>query len=198
MPMYKKSMVVLLIVIIVAIAGTYYSLYHEKGVALDVSGAQVEQSVDQSKIAVYVCGAVMRPGMVSLPADARVMDAVEACGGVLPTADISSVNMALPLKDGMQVKVTSVSEHGDKKQSETSSVADKASGKKQTAESEKININEATADELTKLPGVGKSTALRIIDYREKNGNFQEIEDLKKVKGIGKSKFKKLENFICV
>ena len=181
MPVFKKSMLILLIIVLGAAMGTYYSLAEDDNDPMETATAQVTDSVPADNFAVYVCGAVKNPGVVLLSPASRVSDAVNSCGGVLPNADMEKINMAQPIKDGMQITVP------DKGQGTGHNPTDSP-----VSAGDKVNINQAGVDELTKIPGVGKATAQRIIDYRTKNGPFTELEDLMKIKGIGKAKFEKL------
>jgi competence protein ComEA len=142
----------------------------------------------EKKIVVYVSGAVARPGVVRLAENARAYEAVEACGGVLPNADMAAVNLAQPLKDGMQVNVAAVAVKEEnsprpKKESESAAL---------------ININTADSETLMKLNGVGKATAAAIIEYRKREGSFRSIEDLKKVSGIGEKKFERISSQVTL
>ena len=69
---------------------------------------------------------------------------------------------------------------------------------KKTIRNKKVNINKASQEELDSLPGIGPSTADKILEYRKQNGNFKSIEDIKEVSGIGESKFEKIRNMITV
>lgn len=187
----KKSLVILLVLLGAAVLGTVWGLTRSgDGVELAESSQETAEPA-QENVTVYVTGAVNKPGMVTLDAGARVADAVSACGGLLPTADFEHVNMAQELKDGQQVKVP---EKQGAAQKDGKAGADGKSG----AQGGLININTADEKELDSLPGVGPSTAKRIIEYRETEGAFQKPEDLKKVKGIGDGKYNKLKDKICV
>ena len=123
---------------------------------------------------------------MKLPAGSRVSDAVNAAGGLLPTADSTSVNMAKKLEDGAQVNVRS--------QANTAPAATQAA----KGNDGRININTADEKALDELPGVGPATAKRIIEYRESNGPFAAPEDLKKVRGIGDAKFEKMKDKVAI
>lgn len=187
----KKSLVILLVLLVAAALGTVWGLTRSgDGVELAESSQETAEPA-QENVTVYVTGAVNKPGMVTLDAGARVADAVSACGGLLPTADSEHINMAQELKDGQQVKVP---EKQGAVQKDRKAGADGKAG----AQGGLININTADEKELDSLPGVGPSTAKRIIEYRETEGAFQKPEDLKKVKGIGDGKYNKLKDKICV
>jgi len=199
MDIVKKSLVVLGAIILIAVGATYWQLCSDD--ASDdkaVSGQTVENSVDYSgggeNYAVYVCGAVKNPGVVLLNPSSRVGDAINSCGGLLPNANAETINLAETIKDGMQIKVQYRNMNPD---SEGMGQGTTLSGKGES-DYGKININTANIEELTQIPGVGKATAQRIIDYRTQNGPFGDIEDLKKIKGIGKAKFEKMAPKITV
>jgi competence protein ComEA len=122
-------------------------------------------SVSMLPLVVDVAGAVASPGVMELPAGARVRDAIEAAGGFLDGAERSSVNLARPLVDGEQVYVPVAGE-------------DRAGP---------VNVNAADAAALETLPGIGPVLAERIVADRAANGPFVSIEDLDRVSGIGPS-----------
>ena len=188
LPMYKKSMFILLILLLAAAGGTMYGTYmQEQAVALDA--AEVQEKPDaKAVITVYVTGAVSRPGVVTLAEGARADEAVNACGGLLPTADQEHINMAQLLQDGQQLRVP------EKKNGEGKAAAER----KEDGGSGYVNINTADEKELDSLPGVGPAMAKRIIEYRETQGNFARIEDIKKVRGIGEAKFAKMKDKLCI
>ncbi|MCI6086119.1 MAG: ComEA family DNA-binding protein [Selenomonas sp.] len=202
MPMFRKSMIVLLLLALVAGGGALYGMKStEDATVLDAGAKQAMSSsareAQEDSITVYVTGAVNQPGVVSVAAGARVADAVNACGGLLPTADAAKINMAQAVKDGQQIRVP---EKGASKASNTvtNGVSSSATAGKEASEGELININTADEAELDKLPGVGPSTAQKIIEYRETEGPFASPEDIMKVKGIGKAKYEKMKDRITV
>lgn len=133
-------------------------------------------------IVVAVTGKVMRPGLVRLPAGARVADAIEAAGGVLPGTDLSQLNLARKLTDGELVAVGVPGPSG--------SSGSSAGGL--------VNLNTATLEQLQTLPGVGPVLAQRIIDYREQHGGFGSVADLQKVSGVGEARYNDLKNRVTV
>ncbi len=139
---------------------------------------------------VYVSGAVAHPGVYEIPADAVTQQAIEAAGGPIEGAVLDMVNLAALLKSGQQIYVPS-----EKEQSDAASVSMPISI---LATGELININTATAPELESLPGIGPSTALKIIEFRESSGPFLEIDDLLQISGIGPSKLEQLRDLITV
>lgn len=163
-------------------------------------------------IVINVVGEVNNPGVVTLEEGSRIIDAINACGGKTDKADISEINLAYVLDDGVRLYIPSYSEVKERKLDNSSNSTDaikENAGLSNTIQesvtistnskqNEKININSASKEELKTLPGVGDSVANSIIEYRNKNGKFKKVEDLKQVTGIGDSKFDNMKNFITV
>ena len=129
------------------------------------------------EIFVDVTGAVTKPGVYTLAANSRVIDAIKAAGDSAPGADLSTINLARVLSDGEQIYVDATIIN--------------SAGKRvsKTVHSGPINVNRATAAQLDSLDGIGPVIAKRIIEYRKVNGPFATVEDLQKVSGIGTAKF---------
>ena len=198
MPMFKKSMLVLLVVVALAAGGAFYAGIHgqEEAVTLDAGTTpQAKAPAKESEIVVYVAGAVNRPGIVQLAEGARAKDAVDACGGFLPTADTNGVNLAQKLKDGMQVTVPEKSPQGTAAQGAAGGAQ---AGAAKSLPEGMVNINTADEKELDKLPGIGPAMAKRIVEYRMENGAFQAPEEIKRVKGIGDAKYEKMKDKIAL
>jgi len=135
------------------------------------------QGIDQ--IVVDVKGDVLTPGLVTLPAGARVADAIAAAGGIGPNANVTSLNLAERLSDGQMVII--------------------GNSQSQPASSDpRINLNLATESELDSLPGVGPVMAGRIIAWRETNHKFHSIEELQEVPGIGPKVFANLKSLVRI
>ena len=179
----------------------------------DESGGNETNS--ENKIYVYITGEVNVPGVVILNENSRIIDAIDAAGGTTSKANISKVNLAYVLKDGMKVNIPNDSDlknnsdfeyitmsSGDGRNDVSSGVTSSGSGSNggnsESALSEGgstentsgynsshsmglVNINTATQTELETLPGIGPSIALKIINYRNENGKFSSIEDIKNV-----------------
>jgi competence protein ComEA len=163
---------------------------------------------------VYVCGAVRKAGVYTLPQGARVVDAIAQAGGSLENADLEQLNLAEPLADAVKVDVpvkgrqlatpigfadtasSAASQYGGSRHSGRHRSSRGSSHK--LAAGQTININTASEAELAQLPGVGPSLARRIVEYRTANGPFQLPDDLQNVSGIGASKFAKMEPYIRV
>jgi competence protein ComEA len=143
---------------------------------------------------VYVTGAVAHPDVYRLPPGSIVKDAIQAAGGASGEADLARVNLAQELRDQQQVIVPRVGEP-DVAPPAGSTLPGRSG---EIPLSAKVNINTATADELDTLPGVGATTARRILDYRAAHGPFKSIEDIQQVTGIGDATYQKLKDLITV
>lgn len=147
-------------------------------------------------IFVHVCGAVVREGVYKLQEGARVFEAVDAAGGFTQDADRDYINQAQVLCDGEQLRIPS--EEETQKLSETAASADADDSAEGRAESGgRININTASAQELTALTGIGPTRAAQIIEYREAHGGFESAEDIMNVSGIGEKMYDKIKDQIC-
>lgn len=137
-------------------------------------------------LAVFVCGSVVTPGVYELPTGSRVYEAIALAGGMTDEAAQTAVNQAELLTDGQMIEIPTKEEQ----QVRTAAEEARLDGL--------VNINTADLDELKTLPGIGDSKARSIIAYREKNGAFKTIEDIKSVDGIGDGIFAKLEGCMKV
>ena len=149
----------------------------------------------EGSIWVYVCGEVATPGVYELQEGDRITHAIEAAGGLTEAAGQVYLNQAAHLTDGQRIYVPSKEE--EQSLTEELSPTDRADG--QTAkDTGKVNLNTATKAELLSLNGIGESRAEAILAYREANGRFGNIEDLKKVDGIKEGIFQKIREQITV
>ncbi len=161
-----------------------------------ISPNSTENQNTTAEIIVHIDGEVVKPGIVCLPTEARITDAISAAGGLTELADTSKINLAYSLQDGQKVYIPSINDT----QVETYIQNDAGDNVivQDSSSSSLININSATQSELDSLPGIGPSTASKIIDYRNKNGDFKNIEDLMNVSGIGEAKFNNIRDYICI
>ena len=151
------------------------------------AGAGASASAGTAALVVDVSGAVRRPGLQRLPRGARVADAIAAAGGALPRADVDAVNLAAPVADGVQVLVPRRAAAGG---------AGSAGGGG-TASGGPVDLNSATAEQLDALPGIGPSTAEKIVEYRQAHGAFHSLAELDAVPGIGAGRLEQLKGLVA-
>lgn len=145
----------------------------------------------EAPIVVHITGAVPRPGVYALPKGARVQDAISAAGGFLAGAKKSGINLARQLEDGEQLDIP----FGEGAPLVIPTPGIEVVG---PGETKLININTASLAQLDTLPGIGPTTAQKIIDYREANGPFSTVEEIMDVSGIGPATFERLKSLITV
>lgn len=145
---------------------------------------------------VHISGEVRVPDVYELPTGAILRDGINAAGGMTRSAAADLLNLALPLADGMHVHVPAL----DQTTSEPALIERAAPGTAPlgTSTGELINLNTATLEELDQLPGVGPSTAQKIIDYRQANGPFATIDEIQNVSGIGPAKLEQIRDLVTI
>ncbi|EHL18213.1 comEA protein [Peptoanaerobacter stomatis] len=154
--------------------------------------AVIEQdsaAVKNEKVVVYISGEVVNPQVIEMKDGDRLIDAIEKCGGMTENADKNAVNLALLLKDEDHYVIPKI---GENLQLNTSS------NNKSLQNNNLVNINTADKTILISLPSIGEKTAEKIIQYRETNGNFKSIDDIKNINGIGEKKFEQIKDLITV
>lgn len=146
-------------------------------------------------VTVHAAGALVRPGVYVLPADARVADAVTAAGGASPDADLDQLNLATRLGDGDRVYVP---RKGEAAVPPGGPAGSPSGGGSATTRAQVVDLNTATADQLEGLPGVGPSLAAAIVEHRTRHGRFRTVDDLVDVPGIGPAKLAALRPLVRV
>ena len=167
---------------------TAYYMEEESAASEILENEQETQGSDVEMLYIYVCGQVKNPGVYTLPEGSRVYDVFALAGGLTELAATDYWNQARLLKDGEMIYVPSKEEVKD----QTFDSADAAT----TNKSDKVNINTASKEELMALPGIGETRASAILAYRQKNGPFSSIEELKEVEGIKEAVFAKIKVYI--
>ncbi len=173
---------------------------------IETEEKEEKQEYSDSRILVHISGAVNKEGIVELKIDSRISDAIEKAGGVREDASMEDINLAYKLEDGMKIHIPTKEEKQKSENSnETyftassgSSTIEESIQSTQNAKDTKVNLNTATQTQLETLPGIGPSTANKILSYRKEKGRFKSIEDIKEVSGIGEAKFEKIKDLISV
>lgn len=195
-PTSYRPYLLMLLLFVVVLAGTVFFLRRPEPVPLAIITLVPSATPTPASVLVDVRGAVANPGVYSLPAGSRLLDALTLAGAPLPDADTRRLNLARRVNDGEQIYVPTFAE------ATLMPVATAVKSERQPSPTRtpfgKININTATLDDLDLLPGIGPGLGQRILDYRTQNGPFTAIEDLKKVRGIGDVVFTQIKDLVTV
>ena len=196
----KNQIIIAFIVIIICIVIAIYILSlnqqnfnNYEDLEITETEEIAEEPEEKEKIKVHIAGSVVSEGIVELEEGARVADAIDQAGGTTADANMDQVNLAYKVQDGQKIYIPNINE-------EEYEITEDMEGIQNIYETNPdiININTATQTELELLPGIGPSTASKIIKYREENGEFKVIDDIKNVSGIGDAKFESIKNQITV
>jgi len=180
--------------------------FSSPGFGNEIAATAVSVPEPEPEWILYITGAVRWPGVYSLPPESRLLSLVEAAGGLSIDADPASVNLAAFLQDGLHVHVP---ERGQEPQAQVqinsavrgTSVtpgAQPAAGGTSRPGTFPVNINRASAEELTVLRGIGPAIAGNIVEFRTRNGRFHSVDDLLHVTGIGRVRLEQLRNYVTV
>ncbi|KRQ86007.1 ComE operon protein 1 [Caloramator mitchellensis] len=179
----KIGLAVFSTIILLLISIIYYRGSNKNDITVVRQSENIEtQSKIEKDIKVYICGEVIKPGVYSLKDGERLYKLIELSGGFTENAAKENLNLAMKLKDEDYIFVPN----------KNVQVTNNANN------SDKINLNTANIEELKKLPRIGDALAQRIIDFREKNGPFKDIKDIKNVSGIGDKMFESIKDKITV
>lgn len=205
--MYKltkkgKIFIGIIVIIILIISYYFYSQKTEEDIYylnnLDSNETEKKEiKTEKKEIIVHIAGCIAKPGIVKLEENSRICDAIDLAGGITEEADISKINLAYPLEDGMKIYIPNINEKEVNIENEYLTQETTTQEINSTI-NKKININSANKSEIETIPGIGSITAQKIIDYRKENGKFKKIEDIKNISGIGENKFKKIKEYICI
>ena len=221
---FNKKQKIVLGILIAIVAGfiCYYVYAKEDNNSMSVdleNNLAVQEETEKNqfsddRILVHVSGAVNKEGVVELKVDSRISDAIEKAGGIKEEASIEDINLAYKLEDGMKIHIptkqeqenncnTKVEDTVEETTKQYVSTSSGGANKEEKAENsatnqKQININTATQTQLETLPGIGPSTAMKIISHRKEKGKFSKIEDIKEVSGIGESKYNQIKDLISI
>ena len=225
----KKTLPILILLIIVIFA-IYKILIKKEGyleieqnnniTSISEYKNEIENDLSNTKeekkntIIVYVTGAIKNEGIYELEENSRIANVIEIAGGLTEEAEISEINLAYIIDDGMKIHIPKRNENMNEIKDntniyisrESNNIENYNNSNKTTQNSKsntniknkKININTATQTELETLPGIGPSTALKIIEYRKQNGKFKKIEEISNINGIGENKYNKIKDLITL
>ena len=154
-----------------------------------------ESTETEQLLYVYVCGEVKSPGVYTLPDGSRVCDVFSAAGGFTEAAATDYWNQARRLKDGEMIYVPTLEEAKEREWEDAESQAEVS---QDNNAQNKININTASKSQLMTIPGIGEAKAEAILSYREVNGAFSSIDEVKKVDGIKDGVFTKMKEYIVI
>ena len=202
----KKQKIIAIAIAGIVVIGIMYFIYNKNQVKEDINIENEilvnnvitnENNTNDDIVIIHITGSVKNPGIVKLKEGSRIEDAIESAGGLTENADITKVNLAYVVEDGTKIKIPSASEEDigdediiDSKSGDNIIIEENAVPSNNSTQT--ININKATEKEFETLPGIGPSLASKIIEYRNQNGKFESIEDIKNVNGIGENKFNKI------
>ena len=160
----------------------------------NIKNDTIDGKENSNMITIYISGQVNNPGIVTLESNKRLADAIDILGGVTKDADLNRINMALKIKDEEHYIIPKIGEEI----SNDNLLIDNTKDFNEKVDNNKININLATIKDLEELPGIGEATANKIIRYRDENGNFKSIDEIKNVNGIGDKKYEDLKELISI
>lgn len=205
-----KRTIIYILIIVIFLVGIYFSFIKKENSYIENSintiilntneeNNQIEEK--SNKIIIYITGAVKNEGIYEIEENSRIADSIEIAGGLTTEANISNINLAYILEDGMKIYIPKKNENTNSIKDETNTYISKENSNTESSQKQinnKININTATQSELETLPGIGPSIALNIINYRKEKGKFNSIEDIKKVNGIGENKYNNIKELIKI
>lgn len=209
-----KIIIIATIILICSIAIVYKIIDIVKGEGTEIIYSNIiseniidnqEQKSDTyqttSKIKIHIIGEVTEQGIIELEEGERISDAIEKAGGVTQNADLSKVNLAYILQDGQKLYIPSMNDEKDVQYISTENgegIIAETNINDKSGINKKVNINKASQSDLENIPGVGPSLAQKIISFRDENGKFKNVEDLKNVSGIGDKKFESIKDYVEV
>lgn len=203
----KKSIILKVIIILIILIIIIYKFFISQKESdefnslesiVNISSENTTEAKIVRKIKIYITGQVNSPGVLELDENSRIEDAINLACGLTPDANLQNVNLAYILEDGQKIYIPSIYDNDITEYISTENGFNIIENTKESSSNSKININKAGLDELKNLPGVGDSLAGRILSYRNENGNFKSIYDLKNVSGIGDKKFESLKEYVTI
>lgn len=202
---YKKYIFISIGIIILTIFAYIYNQNNVVEALEDEPQVVINETKEETIGYVDIKGQVKKPGVISFKEGERVIDAIEKAGGLTKNATTANINLSQKLKNEMVIYIFSKSELTTKKTTTTTATPCKCETieinnciNNEETNNSLININTASLEQLQTLPGIGESKAKAIISYRTDHGNFNTIEDIKNVSGLGDALFDKIKDYITV
>ena len=209
-----KKTILILTIITLLLGGTIFVIYknnqNSKEEVIDIfkedkkeEKEEPKENIPTTKVTVDIKGMINNPGVYEVDSNSRVNDVITLAGGLKEGADTSNINLAKIVSDEMTIIIYSTEEVLEKFKEENCvcekcDITNDACISSTATDNQLININTADEKELQNINGVGEAKAKSIIEYREENGLFTTIEDIKNVPGIGDSLFEKIKAYITV
>ncbi len=173
----KLQKIIIFVLIILVLATVGWRINTERSM-IPVELTEADSNAEMFKVT--VTGEVVEPGTYAVSKGSRICDAIYAAGGITSRADVDVIDLDALVVADSQIKVPSV---------------DDAS---YIPPVPCVNINTASADELTLIPGIGEKTAQNIVDYRKQNGSYEDVAEIMNVQGIGEKKFDEIKQYIII
>lgn len=204
--MNKKKILIEIIIALVLVIAVIYNFFTTNEENIDLGNIVqnipsnedvIEETKQEENMKIHITGEIKNPGIIELKIGSRIADAIEKAGGVTSLANLENVNLAYELEDGQKLYIPNINE--TKNEYVLDGIDSNIVETTNFSNANKIiNINKASEIELQEIPGVGPSMAKKIITYREENGKFKNIEDIKNVSGIGEKKFENIKEYITI
>ena len=158
-----------------------------------------KSTIEEAKtITCDISGEVKSPGVYTLDAGSRLNDLITMAGGLTEEANIDVINRAAELTDGIKIFIPNINDNQYSSSVMTESYNMTVANNKSGPDNGKISINNASLEELQKIPGVGPVTAQKIVEYRENAGGFSSIDELLNISGIGEKTYKKIQDYVIL
>jgi competence protein ComEA len=190
----KIGLVIFALIIVTFVSVSYFNKNKHQDIEVIKKSEVLKQNDEygsKKDIKVYICGEIKKPGVYTLIEGDRIVKLIDIAGGLTEKADMSSINLAMKLKDEDFIRVPEIVSNTSQTQKTSNSSINQNT-------SNKININTADLEQLKTLPRIGDALGQRIIDYREASGPFRDIKDINNVSGIGDKMFEGLKDKITV
>ncbi len=203
----RQQKTVFLVIIAVLLVIFSWKLYSKERNAITIvpavnssenSSEEENKIVEEEVCIIHITGAINNPGVYQLNKGKRIIDAVEMAGGATEQANVDAVNLAAHIYDGQKIVIPFYIDDNEELNKQNISKSLMYEQHQNSSNSELINLNTATSNQLETLPGIGPVLAKSILNHREKYGLFREIDDIQDVSGIGEKRFESIKEYITV